>query len=124
MGLMSILVMAAFALISVAAKNGWTLLMDRLSGQKDPDRQKLVRAKAWTALSALGGAVLILGWLFWKGMLMTADLLPREYALYIGLGLLIVGLQMAAKMPKRRKFGLALMAIGALLVAYGLGYLG
>ena len=42
----------------------------------------------------------------------------------LGAALLIVGLQMVRLMPQRKKLGLALAAVGALLVAYGLGYLG
>lgn len=125
MMLMSILMMAAFSLLGVAVKNGWTLLYNRLSGNTDPDQQKLVRARAWTMLAALAGAGLILVWFMVNGLLsLTAAFLDRQMALYIGLALLIVGLQVARMMPQRRKLGLALAAVGALLVAYGLGYLG
>ena len=123
--LMSILMMAAFSLLGVAVKNGWTLLYNRLSGNTDPDQQKLVRARAWTMLAALAGAGLILVWFMVNGLLsLTAAFLDRQMALYIGLALLVVGLQVARMMPQRRKLGLALAAVGALLVAYGLGYLG
>ena len=125
MMLMSILMMAAFSLLGVAVKNGWTLFYNRVSGNTDPDQQKLVRARAWTALAALGGAALILVWFLMNGLLsLTAAFLDRQMALYIGALMLVIGLQVARLMPQRRKIGLALAAVGALLVAYGLGYLG
>jgi len=129
MMLMSILMMAAFSLLGVAVRNGWTLLYNRLSRNDDPDQQKLVRARAWTALAALGGAALILVWFLVNGLLsLTAAFIDRQYALYIGLALLFVGttiLRMSARLPpqkRRTKLALALVALGGLLAAYGMGY--
>lgn len=125
MALMSILMMAAFSLLGVAVKNLWTLLVNRMTGNKDPDQQKLVRVRAWTALAAIGGASLILVWFLMNGLLAFATAyLDRQIALYAGALLLVIGLQVARLSPQRRKIGLALAAVGALLLAYGLGYLG
>ena len=125
MALMSILMMAAFSLLGVAVKNLWTLLVNRMTGNKDPDQQKLVRVRAWTALAAIGGAGLILVWFLMNGLLtLAAAYLDRQIALYVGAALLILGLQVIRLAPGRRKIGLALAVVGALLVAYGLGYLG
>lgn len=94
-----------------------------------PDRQKIDRMKAFAGLAAIGLAVGIAAW-FAVGLMASATatvaaaFLSRQHALYIGLGLLIVGLNVARLMPNRRKIGLLLMAAGALLCAYGLGYLG
>jgi hypothetical protein len=101
MALMSILMMAAFSLLGVAVKNLWTLLVNRVTGNKDPDQQKLVRVRAWTALAAIGGAGLILVWFLMNGLLsLTAAFLDRRMALYIGIGLLIVGLQVVRPRPR------------------------
>ena len=56
--------------------------------------------------------------LFGLGMLMET----RQIALYVGFGLMAVGL--ALFRSGKRKPGLLLAAVGALLVTYGLGYIG
>jgi hypothetical protein len=57
-------------------------------------------------------------------MTVMASILSRQVALYLGAALLVLGLQIARLVPRRRVLGLILAAIGAALCAYGLGYLG
>ncbi|MFA5853996.1 MAG: hypothetical protein WC866_02815 [Patescibacteria group bacterium] len=59
--------------------------------------------------------------LFVSGLLAFID---PQIALYVGCFLLVVGLQIVRRAPKHRKIGLLIMAIGAILVAYGYGFLG
>ncbi len=60
------------------------------------------------------------------GFLIHASLgfIDKQTALYVGAFLFVVGLQIVRRVPKHRKIGLVLMAIGGLLAAYGAGYLG
>lgn len=122
--------MAAVALFRWGAKRLWNILTFWRDERKKPfpDRQKIDRQKAFAGLAAIliavGGVALFL----WKALAFAvsagAAFLDRQTALYAGALLLVIGLQVARLMPKRRKIGLALAAIGGLLVAYGLGYLG
>lgn len=90
-----------------------------------PDRQKIDRLKALAGLVAIAAGVGIAAW-FVLGATMSvmAFFLSRQVALYLGAALLILGLQLARLVPRRRVLGLILAALGAALCAYGLGYLG
>lgn len=119
--------MAAFALFRWGAQRLWNILTFWKNERKKPlpDRQKIDRAKAFAGLLAILAAVGFVAWFFLQAMVVpTIAFLDRQTALYIGAALLIVGLQMIRLMPQRKKIGLALAAAGALLMAYGLGYLG
>ena len=119
--------MAAFALFRWGAQRLWNMLTFWQNERKKPlpDRQKVDRAKAVAGLLAILAAVGFVAWFFLKAAVLPAiAFLDRQMALYIGAALLIVGLQMLRLMPQRKKIGLALAALGALLMAYGLGYLG
>ena len=122
--------MAAVALFRWGAQRLWNILTFWQAERKKPlpDRQKVDRQKAVAGLLAIGIAVGGVAFFVWKGLIavfsMSVAFIDRQYALYIGAALLIVGLQMLRLMPQRKKLALALAAIGALLVAYGLGYLG
>ena len=146
MAVFSVLVMAAFALFSVAAKNVWQLLTAWLSGRtKAPsDREKIDRAKAWTALAAIGAGAMIMSWLAWKGLVagvsaVAAAAVMHPQALMIGGVMILFGImnwRMASRLPpsddpaanakKRslRRFALLNFLIGGALVAYALGYIG
>lgn len=93
-----------------------------------PDRQKIDRQKAFAGLLAILIAVAGVAYFVWRGLnaafSMSAAFLDRQTALYVGAALLILGLQIVRLAPQRRKIGLVLAALGALLLAYGLGYLG
>lgn len=121
--------MAAVALFRWGAQRVWNVLTCWQNERKKPvqERQKIDRQKAIAGLLAIAVAVGGVAFFVWKGMIavfsMSIAFLDRQYALYIGAALLIVGLQMVRLMPTRRKLGLALAAVGALLCAYGLGYL-
>ncbi len=109
-----------------AMRSGWYLLAGAigvLNGlimllAKPPNRNRLAGA----ANVLIGGYILllVLGFLARSAMAMTT----RQIALYAGAALLVVGFQIVRRSPERRKLGLLLMALGALGVAYGLGYLG
>lgn len=122
--------MAAVALFRWGAQRLWNILTFWQAERKKPlpDRQKIDRQKAIAGLLAIAVAVGGVTFFVWKGLIavfsMSVAFLDRQMALYIGAALLILGLQMVRLMPQRRKIGLALAAVGALLVAYGLGYLG
>lgn len=122
--------MAAVALFRWGAQRLWNILTFWQAERKKPlpDRQKIDRQKAIAGLLAIAVAVGGVTFFVWKGLIavfsMSVAFLDRQMALYIGAALLILGLQMVRLMPQRRKIGLALAAVGVLLVAYGLGYLG
>ena len=122
--------MAAVALFRWGAQRLWNILTFWQNERKKPlpDRQKIDRQKAIAGLLAIAVAVGGVTFFVWKGLIavfsMSVAFIDRQYALYIGAALLIVGLQMLRLMPQRKKLALALAALGALLCAYGLGYLG
>lgn len=126
--------MAAVALFRWGAQRLWSLLTFWKEERKKPvpDRQKIDRQKAFAGLLAIALAVGGVAFFVWKGLIavfsMGAAFIDRQYVLYIGLGLLFVGttlLRMQSRLPpeKRRvKLALALSALGALCIAYGMGY--
>jgi hypothetical protein len=122
--------MTAVALFRWGAMRLWNILTFWREERKKPfpDRQKIDRQKAFAGLAAVLIAVGGVAFFVWKGLIAvfsaSAAFLDRQTALYAGALLLVIGLQVARLMPQRRKIGLALAAVGALLVAYGLGYLG
>ncbi|MEK7545901.1 MAG: hypothetical protein AAB554_02380 [Patescibacteria group bacterium] len=122
--------MSAVALFRWGVKRLWNILTFWQAERKKPlaDRQKVDRQKAVAGLLAVVIAVGGVAFFVWKGLIavfsMSVAFLDRQMALYIGAALLIVGLNILRLMPQRKKIGLVLMALGALLVAYGLGYLG
>lgn len=122
--------MAAVALFRWGAQRLWNILTFWQNERKKPfpDRQKVDRQKAFAGLFAILLAVGGVAFFVWKGLIavfsMSVAFIDRQLALYIGAALLILGLQLVRFSPQRRKIGLALAAVGALLVAYGLGYLG
>lgn len=115
------------ALLRWGAIRTWNLLTFWRKERKKPlpDRQKVDRIKAVTGLLAIAAGLGIAAW-FVLGALgsFAAAFVNRQIVLYVGMGLMILGLNIARLMPARRKLGLLLAAIGALLCAYGLGYLG
>jgi len=115
------------ALVRWGAVRTWNLLTFWRKERKKPlpDRQKIDRVKAVTGLLAIAAGVGIAAW-FVLGALgsFAAAFVSRQTVLYVGMALMIVGLNVARLMPRRRKLGLLLAAVGALLCAYGLGYLG
>ncbi len=84
--------------------------------------------KALAGLVAIALGLGIAAWFVLGAMVnlaaTAAGLLPRQYALYIGVALLILGLSIACLSSKRRKLGFLSFAAGALLCAYGSGHLG
>lgn len=115
------------ALVRWGAVRTWNLLTFWRKERRKPlpDRQKVDRVKAVTGLLAIAAGLGIAAW-FVLGALGTfaAAFVSRQTALYVGMALLILGLNIARLMPQRRKLGLLLAAVGALLCAFGLGYLG
>lgn len=115
------------ALVRWGAVRTWNLLTFWRKERKKPtaDRQKVDRLKAVTGLLAIAAGLGIAAW-FVLGALGTfaAAFVSRQAALYVGMALVILGLNIARLMPQRRKLGLLLAAVGALLCAFGLGYLG
>jgi len=119
--------MFVLSLVRWGAVRTWNILTFWRKERKKPlpERQKVDRAKAFAGLLAIAVGVSAAAWFVLRTFVAPAiAFLDRQYALYIGAALLIVGMQIAMRMPERRKVGLALAALGALLVAYGLGYLG
>ena len=119
--------MLVVALVRWGAIRTWNILTFWSAERKKPlpDRQKVDRMKALAGLLAIALGVAIGAWLVLRTLVMPAiAFLDRQTALYIGLCLLVVGLQLVRLMPQRRKIGLLMIALGALLCAYGLGYLG
>lgn len=122
--------MAAVALFRWGAQRLWNILTFWQNERKKPlpDRQKVDRQKALAGLLAIAIAVGGVTFFVWKGLIavfsMSVAFLDRQMALYIGAALMLVGLQIVRFSPQRRKIGLLVVAVGALLVAYGLGYLG
>lgn len=122
--------MAAVALFRWGAQRLLNILTFWRNERKKPvpDRQKIDRQKAFAGLCAIAIAVGGVAFFVWKGLIAafstSVAFLDRQTALYVGAALLILGLQVARLMPQRRKLGLLVAAVGALLVAYGLGYLG
>lgn|GEM_PF-2253677 len=121
---------AALMLFRWGAQRLWNILnFWRSERQKPfPDRQKVDRQKALAGLAAILLAVGAVAFFVWKGLGLafsaSAAFIDRQTALYVGLALLLIGLNIARLMPQRRKIGLVLAALGGLLIAYGLGYLG
>lgn len=115
------------ALVRWGAVRIWNLVTFWRNERKKPrpDRQKIDRAKAIAGLLAIAAGVGIAAW-FVLGALGTLVVaaVSRQTALYVGMALVILGLNIARLMPQRRKLGLLLAAVGALLCAFGLGYLG
>ena len=128
--LFSYVLTAAVALFRWGAARLWNILTFWQAERKKPlpDRQAIDRRKAFAGLLAIAVAVGGVAFFVWKGLVVlfstSVAFVDRQTALYVGLALLIVGLNVARLMPQRRKLGLLLAAVGALLVAYGLGYLG
>jgi hypothetical protein len=115
------------ALLRWGLTRTWYILTFWRSERKKPmaDRQSIDRMKALAGLVAIAAALGIAAW-FVLGMTMSVAsfFLSRQVALYIGAALVIVGLQVARMMPRRRVLGLVLAGLGAILCAYGLGYFG
>jgi len=119
--------MLVIALIRWGAVRTWNILTFWRKERKKPraDRQKIDRMKAVAGLLAIAAGLGIGALLIFRTLVMPAlAFIDRQTALYVGLGLMLVGLNVARLMPQRRKLGLVMLALGALLVAYGLGYLG
>ncbi|HTK60114.1 MAG TPA: hypothetical protein VL283_02815 [Candidatus Baltobacteraceae bacterium] len=124
---MQYIFMLIVALVRWGAVRTWNVLTFWRNERKKPlpDRQKVDRTKAVAGLLAIAAGLAAAAWLVFRTLVMPAiAFIDRQYALYIGAALLILGLQIVRFSPQRRKLGLALAALGALLVAYGLGYLG
>ncbi len=121
---------AALMLFRWGAQRLWNIATFWSKERKKPlpDRQKIDRQKAVAGLLAIAIAIGGTALFIWKGLSaafsMSAAFIDRQTALYVGAALLILGLQIVRLAPQRRKIGLVLAALGALLVAYGLGYLG
>jgi hypothetical protein len=121
--------MAAFAIIRWGALRLRELKDAWLSERKKPahDRQKIDRRKAVTSLLAIAIAVAAVAFYVLKGFIVAfanaAGVIDRQTALYIGVAALFLGLQVFKRLPKRRKLGLVISTLGALLVAYGFGYI-
>lgn len=115
------------ALVRWGAVRTWNVLTFWRTERKKPlpDRQKVDRAKAFAGLLAIAAGLGIAAW-FVLGALgsFAVAFVSRQTILYIGMALLIAGLNIARLMPQRRKLGLLLAAVGALLCAFGLGYFG
>ncbi len=119
--------MFVLSLVRWGAIRTWNILTFWRKERKKPlpERQKVDRAKAVAGLLAIAAGLGIATWLVLRTFVMPAiAFIDRQYALYIGAILVVVGLQIVRFNPQRRKIGLALAVVGALLVAYGLGYLG
>ena len=124
---MQYIFMLIVALVRWGATRTWNVLTFWREERKKPapDRQKVDRAKAVAGLLAIAAGLAAGAWLVLRTLVMPAiAFIDRQYALYIGAALLLVGLQVVRFSPKRRALGLLLVALGGLLVAYGLGYLG
>jgi len=119
--------MLTVALVRWGAVRTWNVLTFWSKERKKPlpDRQKVDRMKAVAGLLAIAAGLGIAAYFVLQTLVAPAiAFIDRQMALYIGLGLMLLGLNVARLMPKRRKIGLVLLALGAVLVAYGLGYLG
>lgn len=122
-------IMAAFAVFRWGALRLKEIKDDWLSERKKPvkDRQKLDRRKAVTGLLAIALAIGIVAYYVLKELgavfASAAGFIDRQTALYVGVAALFLGLQVFKRIPSRRKLGLAISALGAALVAYGLGYI-
>ena len=124
---MQYIFMLVVSLVRWGAIRTWNVLTFWSAERKKPlpDRQKVDRMKAIAGLLAIAAGLAIGAWFVLQTLVAPAiAFLDRQMALYIGLGLMLVGLNVARLMPKRRKIGLVLLVLGALLLAYGLGYLG
>jgi hypothetical protein len=119
--------MLIVGLVRWGAVRTWNILTFWRAERKKPrpDRQKVDRAKAFAGLLAIAAGLGAGAWLIMRTLVMpTIAFIDRQYALYAGMLLLVIGLQVARRLPQRRKLGLVLAGLGALLTAYGLGYIG
>lgn len=121
--------MAAFAVIRWGVMRLKEIKESWQSERKKPveDRQKINRQKAVTSLLAIALAIGVVAYYVLKELSAlfanAVGFIDRQTALYVGLAAVFIGLQVFRRMPKHRKLGLAISALGALLVAYGIGYI-